>query len=585
MKKILTSLALSAFIFSGISVNAKEIEDIIPSNVQIFAKISSIDSIYSSIGLKEKIFFGNDVAELGNRIIKKVGINLVSTDALKKSGLDTASGASFSLINFKYNKEDEKNHSGIILLTMPVKKDANPIPGFIKQIKLKNKNISSGKEDGIVYIFEKEKKDEKIYFTLREGHLLIIMQKNLPVKEFIASLDSDKKLSGNQHFIQAGKELAVKDDIILFVNINELFTINKEMFKTKDIAGLKPEYSASEITKVLEDFNYYLFTMKISGPDLVIHGISGFRPGSGLLNIYKNVKIDRKAILSITENPILLISAAFDITGYINNYIGIASSRKESYDSAKKEFLTKYGVDIEKDLIQHLDGNMSMAVFDGKSFMLGKYNTAIVFGVKNPELIEKFISTVLEKQKQQNEGQSPILKLDGLYYYNAGVFQIVFGVKNGQLIFASSKDMFDKAATPAASFTEKLTDKDLAGKLNGNSTGIFYLDPAEILFAINNLKPLFPQPKKDVQDYGDKNQKPSKTDENLKKAEMYLSQFSYLIFTSSVKENSSIFEAVIKTKLNEPLLKFISKQFPKKESKKPSKDEKPAKKGAKKKTV
>jgi len=208
-----------------------------------------------------------------------------------------------------------------------------------------------------------------------------------------------------------------------------------------------------------------------------------------------------------------------------------------------------FGIDLEKDLIDNLGGNVNFAMYDGATINMMNYNALLTVNVKD----EAKVRSVLDKfiDKLPPEQKSLVRKENGNYIYTFGGFlQLYAGIKDKNLIVSIGQPMFDKAmaADPKTGFINGLKDKELAKDLEDQSN-ILYIDVAETFKAYNNVAGLLSQF--------------TQTQPLDPERQNIINQFEYFLFSGKAVDNSITAKYMIKTKFQEPflisLVKMVSK--------------------------
>lgn len=536
---------------------------LLPENAEAIMNIKSIASIFKNFKITENSAFGQKLQGKNIKEIKDIlGINPLNIKDLESIGIDINKnlGISFDTILLKENGNNLNSLNTIIYLPL---KNKSKLLAYIDS-RFKNGKLLSKKPAEVNYKKEKNyikffgnKKNEMIYVFVKNNYLFIIANPFNPesslklTDDIIASKSSLKnsKLYNDMNKLGTNKGIYFYGNIESFIKNNKKI-ISKELDNSKTMIEMIEAYQAFSIQISLDTKEFIL-------------DLSAKLKSGKILSLLKGIKYNNSTILGINKNPLLLFSFGLNVNAYANLIKDFAKEymqkqnlynqkitkenssvkqeekTKSDFDKTLNKEITKlnkeYGFDIQKDLIDNLDGNFAFATYDGMSISTTSYNSVVTIGLKNTKTIEMIIDKLLVHKnftKLKAFVNKTVYKNNTVYIINAMVTQVYVGFKNNELIIASSKDMYDKALnSKRKEGYYKYSKKDANLSSSIKSDMIFYISFLEVIKALNNFKAMIPA-------------------KGVQKAQDILELLDYFLIKANLKDNIASANYILKTNSN-----------------------------------
>jgi hypothetical protein len=558
MKKLFLPLVALLILLAGCSKKAgssQNVAELLPENTEFMLKFSSVSDMYKYLSVTENSSFGEPIDNLDS--IKKIfGFNPYNLSDLESKGFDTKGTFGVALSDFKWQSEmEELDFNGLVYI--PVN-DGKKAIETIKNIFKINPQVSSDftiADEGEFVCITKNGQQQKIYLYSKAGYLYAAASLKGDSKDYLTKLTNGTlgKLSSSKYYQDVIAKVDDKKEFFSYVNINKLIAANIQALDS--LAKNSYNGSSAQINSLeyLKDYEGAGASIDFSKNDLVVNAVANFVKNSKTLNLMKQASFDKSKILGFKENPLLILSFALNYSEYYKSMMSAIGENGRSDAVSYFEMIKKsFGIDIEKDLIDNLAGNINFGMYDGANINMMNYNTVLTINVKDEnkvrEVLEKFIAKLPPDQK------GLIRKEKDYYIYTiAGFVQLFIGVKDKNLIASIGQPMFDKAlsADIKTGFITTLKDKELAKDLQDQSN-VLYINVEETFKAYNNFSGLLSQLAQ-IQPLDQQRQ-------NI------INQFEYFLFTGKAENNSLVAKYVIKTKFQEPflisLVKMVSKLKP-----------------------
>jgi len=554
------------------AVKPPDITAYLPESTEFMIKLSSIETIYDHFSVTADTLLGEPVDKDDLAEIKKhFGFNPFAINELKENGFDTGKEFGFLVSDFQWQIKDEATKenentddpafNGLIF--MPIT-DAKKVTGVVERF-LKDDEGSTLKvnRQGNMTLFEDDK--DKAYLLEKDNYIFIGMNPKADAKAFMESVAAGTtSLMNAKAYKDVISKADPKQEIFAYINLQKIAEKNLEAFKA--MSKKSAEYESLNMSKSLEYLKEYEgigISADIEKKDFAAKIAANIAPNSKTLNILKDVSYNRKTILGLKENPVTLISFGINLPEYYKMILdNLTEEKKNEFKANLEEIKTKFGVDMEKEVIENLGGNFNFGVYDGVSINMTNYNTMLTMSVKDEAMMNSVLAKVMSKLPPEQQSMVVKTKIgeQDVYAMSLGFVQLYVGVKDKNLIISVGKPMFEKAVSgdEGSGFVSTMQDKELANTLKGD-VGIFYLNAAETFYAVKNFSALLP-----LLNEGEG------IDRNISDA---VEKFDYILGTVKLEGNTVFKDVTIKTKFTEPFFKGlanISKSFQDVENKSPN---------------
>jgi len=519
---------------------------LLPETLDFLVKISSVNTLYDHFSVTPETVFGRPVEDLGE-IQRQWGFNPLDAEALRKQGFDTSRELVFAMDNIRFQEGDEDPvFTGLILLPVT---DASKASKALR-VYLKNSRPEMGfnEKDGVTF-FEAAGPRMHGGIMEREGYLLITAEPEGDIESYTASLTGKTMLQDQNAFKKIIAKVDPEEEIFVYADINGIVGANMEAFRrlSREAAGEK----GSGLLRNLDYLKDYLgagLSIDLDQSDLLLKGLLGIAPDSDALEILTDVRYNKKTILGVPENPAILFSTAVNVPEYYRIMReAMTPDELQAWEARLAGMREKLGVDLEKEVIPNIAGNLNIGVYDGVSINMTNYNALVTLSIKDEAKMKSVLGRAyagLTPEQRSMIGTTVVGETDAYVLTLFGAFQFFIGVKEHNLILSVGKPMFEKAIYGGmdSGFLSRMSDPELIRTLKGEG-GIFYLDVQEVYQAMKNF--LFLVKQFNIQE--------SLTGDS----ENAIRQFEYLLLSSQVEGAALRGEMEIETRFEKPFFKGL----------------------------
>ena len=252
--------------------------------------------------------------------------------------------------------------------------------------------------------------------------------------------------------------------------------------------------------------------------------------------------MQKDAVLGLADPAVLLLSVGVNALEYYNLLTSMVgpnetATLKNQLESVK----TTSGIDLEKEVLANVGGNLNFGMYDGSSVTMSNYNTLLTLNVKDEAIMKGVIDKALKLLPADQQAMIKQEQVGGVntYVMNAGMVQMYLTLKDQQVLLASSKPIFEKALNgkAAAGFAANLADQELKAKLMG-ADNLFYFNIDEAVKIVKNFEMFL----------GGAAGSP----ENFQKMLDAAGKFEYLLNSSKLDGDTLSAQMMIKTRFAQP---------------------------------
>ena len=547
MKKSIVIISVLMLIFSTGCVKKEgvnKISELLPENSLCFLKLSSLETLFKNLSIKPDSVFGSRV-DASTKLDAMLGFNPLSIDGLKNAGFDTGKDLGIALVGLSLESmETGPRVSGIIFI--PVN-DSKKIEKKIEELLAKFAPQKKLARDGDIFSIMPKEKGANTSFMFKDNYFLLAFGLKEDPKSLLETVgktsllntDSYQKIASN---IDSDKVL------FLYANVKGFFDSNKaifEMFKEK--SKKHPRFFGLELFK-----GYVASGMSVDfeGSDLSFKSASVISPDSKILKVVEPVTYNKKAILGIKEKPVAFISFALNFKGYLEMLSGALPDEASEKMKVEMEMMkAKTKIDLEKELLENLAGNINFGIFDGATISMMNLNTILTINMKDEATMKNLMDKAIDIIPMAQRAMINKEKVEGIdSYVITGLVQLFAGIKDKNLIVTIGKSMYEKAlkGSESSGFTSDLKDKRLIDAFRGEKS-VFYFNIPELLKVYENLSGFIT---KDMSD--EEKAKMEKVIETIGNVE-------YILATAGFTKKMDKREFVIKTNFKEPFFIGVKK--------------------------
>lgn len=576
---------------------------ILPESTDFVIRFSSATELYDYFSVTEESFWGEQIENL-NEIKENFGFNPFDLKEWKSNGFDMTKPFGVALSDFKIVDKSDNPHMNIIIY-LPVKdaqkavakikelvEDNDPDAKFTKSGDIWSWNIEidssepedlesdSADEEGQPEADQTQAESEKaqpeddsgqpenpevqpaeshpmaFYMVSKSGYLFIGTNPVVDARPFFETIGkSGKKLTDTSVFTDVTDKMNLSREVFLYGNLGRVFNNNPQAMRylTPLISQMAENSNANSSDypgmNYLKDYQGVGMCADLKSPDLKAGFVLNILEKSELFNLFKEVTPKRDLILGLRDRPLLLMGVVENLQIYWKMIQ--ETFDKETLNTMEKEFSrvkTDYSIDLEKDLIQNLGGNLSGGIYDAMSINMANVNTLIAVEFKDTEKVKKAIEKVIVKLPPEQQSMVNRVQLNGseVYMVPAGPMQIYAGFIGKDLVVTLGKPMFEKAmaADPESSFMDQFKDKSLKSSLQ-KDISIFFFDVGESLHAVKNFAPMLAYANPDSQIM------------MAPEFKNIMAPFDYISAVSRIDGNAMVGEFLFKSNFNKPFFQGV----------------------------
>ncbi len=511
---------------------------ILPETTNFLMKVNSLENGYKHLAVTKDSILGYKIEEV-EEMVKELGLNLLNLEELIGYGVDIKGELGFAVSNIKWNSE-KKEPTADFIVFIPITDPTKIIETVKTKITTVQKDVKVEVKDNVTKIF-----DDKhwLYFITKDKYLLVVMNITSDAKDTVESIVSGKtQLLNAKTFKSITSKVGSAEDLFLYGNVTDVVNANYDILK-KDLQESPDLKEIGNILDYIKEYGSFAASLNLQSTDFNADGVIETIETSSLLKILKDVKFNKDFVLSFKEHPIFLFSLGMNAKEYYKMFEKILSgSAQTEMKEGMAEANKMLEIDIEKDIIDNIEGNMNFGIYDGASINQMNYNAVMTLnfkdGKKASEVLDKLL-TKIPAEKTANLKKDKVGDIE-VYVYTEMIFSLYFAIVKDSLVVSSSKVYFEKAITGTVKegFTSKIADKLLVSYLT-NNVNSFYISVEEGYKVFTNFKAQMGQ-----------------IDASI---ETTIQKFQYLIATSYVENTAFYSNFTVKTKFEEPFFLELAK--------------------------
>jgi len=448
------------------------VEEMLPQNVEFYAKASSLADIYKDFSINEKVIFGVENREV-DQITQELGFNPFSLSDLQTLGIDVNKKIGFITSNLRLGEYGSPYFS--TLLYIPVTGGEKLINKIKELVKKENESAQINEAENIVSF---TLDGITIYLTLRNEYLLLAFDPKEDSKSLI-SVTKDSSLKNNQKFMDLLSSVNKDEKIVVYGDLTKFLEQNAEKMKQEAYGN-----EEKAIIDIFKDITHFASTFDSGSKDLVIKSNFLLKNDSKYLNMFKNLKLNKKNISSISETPLFLVTTAVNVKDAFDLFLkAVSEYDAQSINDGINMLKMMAGIDVN-DFIANLAGNINIATFNGDKINEKTFNTILTFDVVDSAKLSLFVSTLTAKIPAEYLKTEKINDVN-VYKLSQDGMNVYFALTGNTFIVSTEKYLFEKALSKG-SITEKITDKDLISDLQADKH-LFYVDVTQLKTVLKNI--------------------------------------------------------------------------------------------------
>ncbi len=553
-----TAVLLGLLLMAGPAASAgavPEVAALLPADTQVLVSMPSVETIYRHLAVTEKTIFGEPIDDLDD-IRESLGFNPFSLTDLKANGLDTTRPVGVAMTGFRIDP-DSQEPSMNLAFCLPAA-DAGKVMNRIEGIIRKDSPEIKFDQDGGMTRFSPPDEELTGYLLEKGGYVFLTANPvgdSRPLAEAIRKtrppLASSKELTDILADVPAETGLFAFAQVakLLEGNLDALAAMARKQAAEDEAAPVGPDIGKN--LENLKECKTAGLSLDFTGSDFVAKGAFRMIPGARTLKAVSDLRYDKRVVLGMKENPLMIVSLAVNPTEY---YRMIVDTLPEEQVTTLKSVLdgikTNYEIDMETEVINNLAGNINLGIYDGVSINMMNLNLVLTLNLRDPAkmqgALDKFVAKIPPEQ-QSMVVKAPVNGVDAYVVSLMGMAQVYVGIQDKTLIVSMGKPMFEKAlaADPAKGFLTRMTDEALVSELTRDLSSIFYLDAQETFLAVKNFSAF-------LQQAGEGNE-PVITDQ----ISSAVDQLDYLLTTTRLKDRTFLSDLIVKTRFDVPFFEGV----------------------------
>lgn len=448
------------------------IEEMLPQNIEFYAKASSLTDMYKDFSINEKMIFGVENKEV-NEITQELGFNPFSLSDLQTVGIDVNKKIGLVTSNLRLGEYGSPYFS--TLFYIPVTGGEKLINKIKELVKKDNEAVQINEADNIIsFVVD----GITIYLTLRNEYLLFAFDPKEDAKGLI-SVTKDSSLKNNQKFMDLLSTVNKDEKIVVYGDLTKFLEQNAEKMKQEAYGN-----EEKAIIDIFKDITHFVSTLDSASKDLTVKSTLLLKNDSKYLNMFKNLKLNKKNISSINETPLFLLTTAVNVKDAFDLFLSAVSEYDaQSINDGINMLKMMAGIDVNE-FIANLAGNINVATFNGDKINEKTFNTILTFDVVDSAKLSLFVSTLTAKIPAEYLKTEKINDVN-VYKLSQDGMNVYFALTGNTFIMSTEKYLFEKALSKG-SITEKITDKDLISDLQAEKH-LFYIDITQLKTVLKNV--------------------------------------------------------------------------------------------------
>lgn len=531
----------------GPAIKASGVADQLPAATEAFVRISSLGAVYESLGITPTTVLGQPINNVG-AISEMLKLNPFDQEALRQAGFATDKPLTLAFSDITI--DDSKDAPNFNLLLMV------PVTDGVKAVQYLEETVRASKEqadlkttDGIT-TFTPSPNDGPLFWTVKGDQLLVAGNPQTSALEFLKGvLAGETSLAKNERFKDVAKRVDLSKDLALYIDVGGLLVRNKEIvaefYKQSTQKSERPGQPIPDMSRglsYLADYEGTGVAIDLSSPHMALDSATLIKDQSPLLNVVKDVAIDRDTLLGQKANPVLMFAMAFNLAEYVNLLQDMFDDQfKKTMTAGMAQVQEQTGIDPQTEIIDNLGGNLNLGIFDGASVTMANLNALLTLSIKDQAKALATLDKAIQQLPPDKQRFVTQAEIEGIptFQVNLGAAQLYLGVTPTQMIATVGKPMYEKAqqAKMADGFVAKLEDQDLVRSMK-KSSSLVYLDFAEVSYVANTL--------------GAFAQKNPKARDGFDKAMALFKEFDYLLLSSHLEGRAVLGKMILHTKFQEP---------------------------------
>ncbi len=472
MKKLLTALTLTTLMFFVLSCGGskstveEDISAVLPADTLGLIQFNSTESFIKTMSF----MFDCEMCQKSgvSEIKDKLGLDITNPAGFTDKGIDIKKGFGIAITDAMVAKDKQ---AVSIILYLPL------IDEKLAAEKLKEK-LPEGKvvKKGHIMTLKTGKEDIEMGYSFSKGYLLIGVAYNGKLDNLLKERNG-KLLKDNSTYTEL-RGLCSKDKTV-FAYFNTAVMPEKFKGYMELMQELSKNPWSFNSLKYLNSYKGGYISLDVSTKDLIVDSYFLLSDNNSITKLFDGVKFDKKPVLSVEENPVMFVSMGMNMVEYYKMII--SSLPEDKQKEAEAGVSNVAGINLYKELIENLAGNINLGIYDGKTINMTNYNVVLSFNVKDKDVMSKLLDKLIALTPEKNRQMIRDEKINGVDSKVLGtpVFQMYAGMKDGSFILSFNRKLYEKALIGDTSkgFATRIKDAELKKSLEGNNQSFYFNIP------------------------------------------------------------------------------------------------------------
>jgi hypothetical protein len=355
--------------------------------------------------------------------------------------------------------------------------------------------------------------EEELAYYVKGGYLVLVMTDHeegggpaLEAAEQMIASSRKRTMAKSKQYQNAMKKIRKDADFTFYMG-PEFYDRLIELSQSEELE--EQGLSAEETKELYDEWGLSGATVvagaKLDSDRLVVESYSWMPEDSDALGWY-NVSTDPTSFLQRVPSKPMLASISrvnfAEVWESLKDFDDVVESDSiPDFDDTLDETSEEFGIDIEKDLIEQLNGNCAFLV-NGVQMM--NTDAVILLQVTRPqefaetmtELVEAIDEMITVNPSKDSGTPNPELlreEFEGVPYYVYMVppmVEVCFGVVEDHLVVTSSRLRFQSIVKGKRSFIDDINNDAVRSALDNPKGSVFYLDFQKIARELEGWAPM-----------------------------------------------------------------------------------------------
>ena len=463
-----------------------EVLDLMPADVQGAVVVSSLERVFAVFEIAAiRAEHPEAFSEFSAELMEQTGYDPADLDAWRRAGFDVARPFAFGVA------EGDETYTVLLL------------PGGREALATLRRIMTAEGEERVSEhrgVEIRTVEDVAALLAHKDYVAVVAAQKGSAVAAAERYLDQiePRRLTADDRYRRVARGLDGKADVRAYIG-PELYRAVFSHGKPDDIAalGLSEEETEALYKEWGLDDASGVFSATFTPTGVSGRGVGWIRPDSPFFEWYR-VDADPTAFLRRTPAQPWLVNMGRINLGRAWRVLREAipeppADTIPSVEERLAEMSEELGIDVERELIEQIDGNVVLLV--SRAAPMGA-DAALLVQVSDPDRFRQTLSRVIaettEKSGDENSGVVQD-EVAGVSYYRSllpAVGELCMGVIDDHFVVTLSSERFRAIAQGGEGFAATLGDKRLQSAADDRTANAFYLDFQNLLRDLEMLAPM-----------------------------------------------------------------------------------------------